>query len=251
MQDRGNTARIIVVDDDEQVTSSLRRLLEENQFDVTCALSAEAAFSELQDNKFDVVISDHYMSGMNGVELLSGISSSSPATARILLTGYPDLQIAVSAINEGKADWFLTKPWDDFTLVSAVKQTLERRRLLAENARLRDALLLQKLSVAASQAANPQQVLKSSLEILAEEFRFFSGSGYIMEYAEGNLEKVAEFSSPPNLAVSSASRPDSNDLLKEALSLRVPQTREIVAASDTRNSENPVVVETAIPLLYD
>ncbi|MBI5115624.1 response regulator [Candidatus Poribacteria bacterium] len=249
MPDCVNSVRILVVDDEARVTSSLRRLLVERRFDVTCVSSAQEAIRAFENTKFDLAISDHFMTGMNGVELLSRIASLSPTTARILVTGHAELQIAVSAINEGKVDWFLTKPWDDDTLLAAVRQTLERRRLVAENAQLRDALFLQKLAAAAGQCSTPRQVLKASLDFLAEEFHFCNGSAYLSRDNDDGLEKAEDISNSSKDMEPSLLGVVPHDLIKRALLHRVPEIRAILPTANAHNLDTPVVMEIAVPLL--
>jgi response regulator RpfG family c-di-GMP phosphodiesterase len=70
---------------------------------------------------------------MNGVELLCNLRKLQPDCARVILSGYTDLNGLIGAINEARIDRFIAKPWNDFELVSALSQILEIRALRLEN----------------------------------------------------------------------------------------------------------------------
>jgi len=73
------------------------------------------------------------MPEMNGVELLSKLRVLQPDCARVVLSGYTDLNGLIGAINEARIDRFIAKPWNDFELTSALAQILEIRALRLEN----------------------------------------------------------------------------------------------------------------------
>ena len=77
------------------------------------------------------------MGALPGLEFLKRVRERSPETLRILLTGHADLQMAITAINEGELYRFLTKPWDDPELRQAIRLGFERLELGRENQRLR------------------------------------------------------------------------------------------------------------------
>jgi YesN/AraC family two-component response regulator len=76
---------------------------------------------------FDLVLADFKMPGINGIELLSKISNNSPNTARILITGYSDIDTAKEAINKAKVDNYIEKPWRNNELRTTILGALIRK----------------------------------------------------------------------------------------------------------------------------
>lgn len=145
-----NRAVILVVDDEEFVLNALERSLRLDGHEVIKCGDPVQALALLKEREVDVIISDHLMPQMKGLDFLREAKSLRPRAVRILLTGHADLQLALRAINEGEVYRFFTKPWDDETLRLDVRLALESRRLRDENARLseevdRQAAILQDL----------------------------------------------------------------------------------------------------------
>jgi response regulator RpfG family c-di-GMP phosphodiesterase len=106
---------VLCVDDEQFVVASLARLLR-HDYNVLTATSGEDALALVQHHKVDVLVSDQRMPGMKGVDLLRRVKESSPATMRILLTGYADLNAIVDSVNEGEVFRYITKPWKNEVL---------------------------------------------------------------------------------------------------------------------------------------
>jgi len=104
-------ARLLFVDDEERVVNLLRMTFR-GEYEVSCATSGSQALEILGHTAVDVVVSDQRMPGMTGIELLSRVRELSPATMRILLTGYSDLASIVGCVNDGEVFRFVNKPWD-------------------------------------------------------------------------------------------------------------------------------------------
>jgi two-component system, probable response regulator PhcQ len=130
------TSRILLVDDEPNIISSLQRVLLEEPYEIISAGSAEEGLKLLETTRFKVVISDERMPGMGGAEFLSIIRNSHPETVRILLTGYASLEAAMEAVNGGEIYRFFMKPWDDLQLILAIRSAVERYDLEEENRRL-------------------------------------------------------------------------------------------------------------------
>lgn len=131
------SARLMLVDDEENILRSLQRILRKEPYELETATSGEAALSMMEEQKFDLVISDARMPGMDGPTLLAKIKKKWPFCIRILLTGYADVTSTIKAINEGQIYRYISKPWDDEELKLIVRQALafqfsERRRLALE-----------------------------------------------------------------------------------------------------------------------
>ena len=130
-------ARLLLVDDEDNILRSLQRVLRKEPYELTTATSGEEAIRLMEDQRFDLVISDARMPGMDGPTLLATIKQRFPWCIRILLTGYADINSTISAINDGQIYRYISKPWDDDELRLILRQALafqysERRRLALE-----------------------------------------------------------------------------------------------------------------------
>ena len=123
----GERARLLFVDDEQRVLNSMR-IMFRRQFDLFLASHGAEALDIVKDKNIDVIVADHRMPKMTGVEVLSKVRDLSPRTVRILLTGYADLDAVEGSINESEVFRFLTKP-------CAPKQLRETIELAAKLAR--------------------------------------------------------------------------------------------------------------------
>ncbi|EIK62604.1 MULTISPECIES: HD domain-containing phosphohydrolase [Pseudomonas] len=120
---------VLLVDDEESILNSLRRLLRGQPYDVVLATSGAQALEIMATRPIDLVMSDARMPGMDGATLLAEVHRLYPATGRILLTGYADLTTIIKAINDGQIHRYISKPWNDEELQLVLQQTLEHQRL--------------------------------------------------------------------------------------------------------------------------
>ena len=138
--------RILLVDDEANMLSALRRVmtsippgeLDGERPEVETYTSAEEALRRIRTMPVDLVISDYRMPEMSGVEFLSEAVAAQPDVARIILSGNADLDAVVDAINKVQIYRFVAKPWHDFELKTAIVQALAARALVVENRRLAD-----------------------------------------------------------------------------------------------------------------
>ncbi len=127
---------ILIVDDEESVRAPLRRLLEKEGHGVLEAGNAEQALQILQTKTVHLIISDHHMPGMSGVDLLKLARVRHPHVLRIMLTGDLDPEIPVRSINEGEVYRFIRKPWNNWELRTILYFAFEVVRLQEENQQL-------------------------------------------------------------------------------------------------------------------
>lgn len=135
-RDDGAIATVLLVDDEENILSSLRRVLRNEHYLLLTANSGIAALELLEQHDVDLIVSDARMPGMDGATLLAKVQQCWPKCLRILLTGYADITTTVKAINEGQIYRYISKPWDDDELRLIIRQALafqfserERQRL--------------------------------------------------------------------------------------------------------------------------
>ncbi len=127
--------KILVVDDEAEVLSSLNDLLRID-FDVLTFTRAADALAELAHTDVPVVMSDQYMPEMKGVEFLTRVKDLRPDCTRLLFTGYSDIKAVIDAINRGSIYRYITKPWEPEELTSILRQAVRVHDLIVENRRL-------------------------------------------------------------------------------------------------------------------
>ena len=132
-------ARILVVDDDPEITRVLVETLGATGDDVAGVDSGQAAMDRLARQDFDVVLTDLIMPGMTGLELLQWIKESDLEPEVIVLTGHAEVPTAVGAMHLG-AYHYLAKPWDNAELRELVAKAAEKRALRRENIQLKGVL---------------------------------------------------------------------------------------------------------------
>lgn len=123
--------KILIVDDEQEVLEILGKILEgadRLDCEVDTAKNGEEALEKLEEQFYHLVLADHKMPGITGVELLTQVKEKYPRTVRILITGYSDVTIAKDAINKAEVHYYLEKPWDDDEIIETVERELERRK---------------------------------------------------------------------------------------------------------------------------
>jgi DNA-binding NtrC family response regulator len=138
-------ATLLVVDDEQLVTNSLRHFfqIEMNIENVVAFNVSSEAAKWAEENRVDLVITDFLMPGMDGLALLTTVRRVHPEATRILLTGYADKANAIRAINEVGLFQYIEKPWDTDRLATVVRAGLEHMALQRTLRQLIDKLNLE------------------------------------------------------------------------------------------------------------
>ncbi|MBU0752675.1 MAG: response regulator [Gammaproteobacteria bacterium] len=131
---------LLLVDDEENILSSLARLLRRDGYRILRATSGREGLELLAANEVGVIISDQRMPEMSGTEFLSQVKELYPDTIRIVLSGYTELNSITDAINRGAIYKFLTKPWEDELLRANIEEAFRSHEMKRENLRLTDEL---------------------------------------------------------------------------------------------------------------
>jgi response regulator RpfG family c-di-GMP phosphodiesterase len=129
-------ARILCVDDEPNILSSLRRLFRSQGYEVLTADSGDSGLKLLERENADLIISDMRMPEMDGTHFLEHARCLCPDALRLLLTDYADVHSILNAINRGETYRYITKPWDDTDILLVVRHALERKALEEERRRL-------------------------------------------------------------------------------------------------------------------
>ena len=124
-------SKILCVDDELNVLSALKRILEIEGFEVFIASFGMDALSILDNETIDVVLIDYMMPEINGIELLRRIKKANYDVESIMVTAYSDVSLVVEAMKEGAYD-YIVKPWNDELLISIINKVLNYKKLLRE-----------------------------------------------------------------------------------------------------------------------
>ncbi len=130
------SARILIVDDEEIVIRSCRRILSDSAYSVDSAPNGTEALRKVEETEYDLMVLDIMMPGIDGLEVLQQVKERHPDVDVIMVTGLSQIQTAVKAMKLGAFD-YLSKPFDPDELKHVVDRALERRRLLQENRNLK------------------------------------------------------------------------------------------------------------------
>jgi two-component system, NtrC family, nitrogen regulation response regulator NtrX len=129
-------SNILVVDDEEGIRKILRQVLEYEGHDVRVASGGGEAISAYEELRPDLVFMDVKMARMDGLEALDRIREHDPAACVVMISGHGNIETAVEATRRGAYD-FLEKPLDTDRLLLTIRNALQQRGLVQENARLR------------------------------------------------------------------------------------------------------------------
>jgi response regulator RpfG family c-di-GMP phosphodiesterase len=135
--------KVLLVDDEESILNSLRRLLRGQPYELLLATSGAQALEIMEQHSIDLVMTDARMPNMDGATLLARIHQLYPTTTRILLTGYADMPTIIKAINEGKIHRYISKPWSDEEMLLTLRQSLAHQYSERERQRLEQLTRLQ------------------------------------------------------------------------------------------------------------
>ncbi|MEN9543633.1 MAG: hypothetical protein RLZZ598_466 [Pseudomonadota bacterium] len=137
-----NSISIVLIDDETQVLAALTRVLRHGLaprlVNIRSYEDPLQALELLRERAIDLIICDYRMPGMNGLEMLRRLAHSHPDAVRLLLTGVPDMETVLAAINDVGVSRVLLKPWDNYQLLDTVRACLRRRDDLLEQRRLAD-----------------------------------------------------------------------------------------------------------------
>ena len=134
-----NPARILVVDDDENLRWVLKTQLEEMGYSVSTVIDGEQALAAIESDPPALILTDLKMPGLSGLELLDRIRPDYPEMPVVIITAFATIQNAVQAMRAGAYD-YLTKPIDYDELALVVSRVLDHFRLIAEVRSLRASL---------------------------------------------------------------------------------------------------------------
>ncbi|MGA2523370.1 MAG: response regulator [Candidatus Bathyarchaeia archaeon] len=119
--------RVLIVDDDENIRRTMQTIFENEGYIVDLATTGNEAIELTQERTYNIALLDIRLPDIEGVELLNLIKDNVPKTRKIMVTGYPSMQNAISSLNKN-ADAYLIKPVGIESLLSTVKEQLRLQK---------------------------------------------------------------------------------------------------------------------------
>jgi DNA-binding NtrC family response regulator len=124
---------IVFIDDETDILHALTRLFHDEDYEVFSFTSAEEAIAFIVRRPVDLVICDYFLKGMNGIDFFEKLNARDIKTVNILITGKPEISMAVDAVNRAVLYKIILKPWDNEIFKLTVRRALEQCDLLLEN----------------------------------------------------------------------------------------------------------------------
>lgn len=130
---------ILIIDDEKKMREALVQIMEKEGYSVVATETGEDAIGKIKNKKFDLVITDLKLPGINGIEVLKYIQEFSSQTNVILITAYATVDTAIEAMKLGAEDYIM-KPFNLEEIRLVVKKVFEKRDIIMDNVRLREQL---------------------------------------------------------------------------------------------------------------
>jgi response regulator RpfG family c-di-GMP phosphodiesterase len=226
---------VLFVDDEERILRSLRMLFR-GRCEILTTTSGREAIDWVRQRPIHVVVSDQRMPGVSGVEVLRAVAEHSPATMRVLLTGYADMDAVTASVNDGEIYRFVEKPWNGPYLLDVVAEAgrvAVRDFAAAQERAAMPTIAPRGLAVIDPLTAIAARVLVLDAdEAIAAQVRELLPSSVQVEHArtiEGALDYLAEHTVAIVVAHLSSAGGDVADALKQLKRLR-PGTLTIVVS---------------------
>jgi len=123
----GEAAKILVIDDDENIRKVLNTILEDEGYIVDTAETAKESIEKSENSFYNLALIDVRLPDMEGIELLSKLRDTKPKMRKIIVTGYPTLQNAIAAVNKG-ADAYIVKPFEVDKILEIIREQLKKQK---------------------------------------------------------------------------------------------------------------------------
>ena len=159
---------ILVIDDEPEVLDLCTRILELKGYEVKGVLNGHEAIEAAREEKFDLVLTDIKMPGLDGLETVQAIRQIDPGIVGVIMTGYGTMETAIKALRMGMED-FIVKPFSPDQLSEVIASALEKELLQRENVRLRALIPFYELSKAFMTVTNLQGLLNEIVQVSCQE----------------------------------------------------------------------------------
>jgi putative nucleotidyltransferase with HDIG domain len=160
--------KVLIIDDEDFILQISRDILTKSHYEVKTTSDGREGIKLLENNRFDLVLTDIKMPNINGLEVIRHIRSNNKEIPIIVVTGHGTLDIAIDSLRLG-AQGFILKPFTPVELRTAVAEALEKTRLLGENIRMRALIPLFEVSKEILSEVDPKRLLKLLVDIAIKE----------------------------------------------------------------------------------
>ncbi|MDQ1330865.1 MAG: hypothetical protein QG578_1130, partial [Thermodesulfobacteriota bacterium] len=158
---------ILVIDDDPLDAKLIVNVLKNNGYDAAFVTNGASGISELENNRYDLVLTDLMMPDVDGMGVLNHVVEKFPKTKCVILTGYATIKGSVDAIKKGAFD-YITKPISSSELLISVEKVLKFKSLEEENLRLKRELKKRYSQTNIIGTSNPMQNVYNLIEKVAD-----------------------------------------------------------------------------------
>ncbi len=227
------THAILIVDDEEHVLQSIKRLLRRDGYEIHTASGGAAALNVLATEDIAVIICDQRMPGMSGAEVLAEAYRLRPDAVRMTLTGYTDLAAARASINEGHVSHFLLKPWDDDHLRAVVRDSVRAYQLILDNRRLEETARRQKKELEAWNQRLEEQVKQRTEQLSTQNKKLQELQDQLQQSLRDTLRVMVAMleANNPNIGIHSKRVAESALRLGAQLNLTEDDLRDVEFAA--------------------
>ncbi len=173
MNDPANKHRILLVDDEEIIRLALKTILTRHGFETDAAADAFEGLALMDQHTYSVVISDHKMPGMSGLEFLAQVKTLCPQTTRILTTVSFNISSHIDEINRAEVFQFIIKPWESETLLETVRRGIKKFETDSRSESLRESSLMtnQALATEALSLEDERAMLHEQIENIKDNWQ--------------------------------------------------------------------------------
>ena len=118
--------KMLVIDDEDIVLESCRKIFTEEGFEVVTTNNPQAGLKLISDSSFEIVLCDWKMPGFDGMDVVEEVDRRSPDTVIVMVSGYPSLGRATEAMKRGAMD-YVPKPFSPEEIIQTVKKAVNRK----------------------------------------------------------------------------------------------------------------------------
>lgn len=210
MTSKGQNAKILIVDDKEQMREVLRKFLTAENYKVEMASNGIEAFEKFRQNNYDLVLSDIKMPAMEGTELLNEILKVKPDQIIILMTAFGSIEAAVEAIRKGATD-YISKPFQMEEILLRIRRVLKEKHLEKQVALLEEKLFERNALEKIIGKSPPMKKLRQIIERIAplnETVLIIGETGTGKELVAKALHETSPRKAKPFVALDCSSIPE-------------------------------------------
>jgi DNA-binding NtrC family response regulator len=211
MSTKSSPAVVLVVDDDEQERASLSAMISALGYTAETARDGEQALEKLGSSSVDVILTDLMMPRMDGFQLLQTLLGRGDLTPAIVLTGFGNIDQAISIVHDLRAFWFMEKPAVQAALGTLLERAIQHKGLVKETERLKRQLSYQGFLGEMVGTSAPMRQIFSLIQQVAPSCAsvLITGeSGTGKELVAGTIHKLSPRATGPFVAINCAALPE-------------------------------------------